>query len=116
MRWLVFLLAALLATALDLGLIGLFAYLSLMGYLLLRADEAARGPNALASRVAAGAGLALIGIHFFGVGDAVSLGAKVGLFQWLASGLILAAWQLQQSVSMGNPRELGDGGEQETSN
>ena len=85
-----------LQTALDLGLFGLMAYVGLVGMLLLRADQASRGPSALAGRTAAGAGLSLVAVHVFGLGDAISLGAKVGVFQWLAAGLILAAWQLQE--------------------
>ena len=85
-----------LQTALDLGLFGLMAYVGLVVMLLLRADQASRGPSALAGRTAAGAGLCLVAVHAFGLADAISLGAKVGVFQWLAAGLVLAAWQLQQ--------------------
>jgi hypothetical protein len=46
----------------------------------------APGPSALARHVAAGAGLSIVGIHFFGLADAVALGAKVGLFQWISPG------------------------------
>lgn len=84
-----------LQTGLDLGLLGLLAYVALFAYLIVRADQAARGPDVLVRRVGGGAGLALIGVHLFGMSDAISLGAKVGLFQWLASGLILAAWRSQ---------------------
>ena len=103
-----------LQTALDLGLIGLVSYASLMGYLLLRADQVARGPDVVARRVAAGAALVLTGVHVFGVADAVSLGAKIGLFQWLAGGLILGAWRTQQSVSMGESSQFRDSSEQTT--
>ena len=82
-----------LQTALDLGLFGLMAYVGLLVMLLVRADQASRGPSAFAGRTAAGAGLSLVVVHVFGLGDAISLGAKVGVFQWLAAGLVLAAWQ-----------------------
>ena len=85
-----------LQTALDLGLFGLMAYVGLVVMLLFRADQASRGPSSLAGRTAAGGGLSLVAVHVFGMGDAISLGAKVGVFQWLAAGLVLAAWQLQQ--------------------
>ena len=85
----------LLQTALDIGLVGLAAYVGLLALLLVRADQAARGDNRFAARVAAGAGLSLIGVHLFGLGDAVSLGAKVGLFQWIAAGLVLGAAAVQ---------------------
>ena len=90
-----------LQTALDLGLLGFVSYVSLLGYLLVRADQAAHGPELVARRVGAGAGLALIGVHFFGIVDAVSMGARVGLFQWLASGLILATWRMQRLGTVG---------------
>ncbi len=86
-----------LQTALDLGLPGLAVYLALLGYLLVRAREAADGADPTARCVAAGAGISLLAVHVFGLADAVPLGAKVGLLQWLASGLILAAWQIQRS-------------------
>lgn len=85
-----------LQTALDLGLVGLIAYGGLIGLLLFRSNQAARGPHDLAARTAAGAGLSLVGVHMFGLGDAISLGAKVGIFQWLAAGLVLAASRVQR--------------------
>ena len=93
--------------ALDLGLFGLMAYVGLVVMLLLRADQASRGPSALAGRTAAGAGLSLVAVHVFGLGDAISLGAKVGVFQWLAAGLVLAAWQLQQESKKRDLSERG---------
>ena len=85
-----------LQTALDVGLIGLAAYVGLLTIVLIRADRAARGTSRLAAHVAAGAGLSVAGVHLFGLGDAVSLGAKVGLFQWVAAGLVLGAWEIQR--------------------
>ena len=82
--------------ALDLGLVGLSVYIALIGTLLYRAERAARGPDLLARRIACGAGLALTAVHVFGLGDAISLGAKVGLFQWLGAGLVLAASRMQE--------------------
>ena len=89
-----------LQTALDLGVIGLAAYGGLVGLLLYRSDQAARGRSGFLARTAAGAGLALVGVHGFGLGDAISLGARVGLFQWLSSGLILATWRLQHETRL----------------
>jgi hypothetical protein len=43
-------------------------------------------------------------VSLFGLGDAVSLGAKIGLFQWMASGLILTAWRLQYPDARGGFR------------
>ena len=88
-----------LQTTLDVGFVGLFAYVSLLLYLLVRADQAVRGPALSAGRIGAAAGLSLAAAHFFGMADAIALGARVGLFQWLASGLILASWQTQRSTA-----------------
>lgn len=85
-----------LQTALDIGLIGLAAYCGLLVLLLQRAHQASRGPNATAAVVAAGAGIAIAAGVLFGIADAIALGAKVGIFQWLAAGLILAAAALQK--------------------
>jgi O-antigen ligase len=82
-----------LQTALDVGVVGLVAYVCLIALLLTRADRAARAGTGFVARVAGGAGLSLVAVHLFGIADAVSLGAKVGLFQWLACGLILAAYE-----------------------
>jgi putative inorganic carbon (HCO3(-)) transporter len=77
--------------ALDIGLVGLSVYLAFNLILLARADRMARHAAAPIAAIAAGAGLSLVGVHLFGVADAVALGARVGVFQWLAAGLILAA-------------------------
>jgi hypothetical protein len=82
-----------LQTALDVGAIGLGAYCGMLGFLLVRADQTARGRGGLNRAAAVGGGLSLVAACMFGVADAVTLGAKVGLFQWLAGGLILAAWR-----------------------
>jgi hypothetical protein len=79
--------------ALDVGLLGLCGYLLLMAAVMARAIRTARTANPLA-RVAAGAALSLVAVHIFGLGDAIALGAKVGLFQWLSVGLILGISRL----------------------
>ena len=86
----------LLQVALDIGLLGLCGYLLLIGTLLRDADRAARS-RGIAGRIAAGAGWSLVSVHLFGLGDAIALGAKVGLFQWLCAGLIVAASQVPRS-------------------
>jgi putative inorganic carbon (HCO3(-)) transporter len=90
-----------LQTALDIGLLGLVSYCALLVFLLIRADRAARGPSPLGRSAAAGACTAILAIHAFGLTDAVALGAKVGLFQWMAGGLILSAWRIQFPDSSG---------------
>ena len=81
--------------ALDLGIIGLLIYGALQVLLLIRADRTARSSSRFAARLAGAAGLSLVGVHAFGLGDTVALGARIGLFQWLASGFIIAAWHVQ---------------------
>lgn len=88
----------LIQVALDVGVLGLLGYVLLFSTLLLMADRIARTPGA-AGHIVAGAGLSLVGVHLFGIADAVALGAKVGVFQWLCSGLILAAAHLPPSAS-----------------
>ncbi len=86
-----------LQTALDVGLFGLVAYLAIIGFVLRRAAElvTGRGVETLARYVGVGAGLSVVSVHVYGLFDAVPLGAKVGLFQWLSCGLILAASRLR---------------------
>jgi putative inorganic carbon (HCO3(-)) transporter len=87
-----------LQTALDIGLLGLTAYGALVVWLMVRADRTIRGPSGLSRAAGAGAGTVLVAINAFGLTDAVALGAKIGSFQWVASGLILSAWRLQQGA------------------
>lgn len=78
-----------LQVALDVGLIGLSGYLVLFGTVVLVAKRAAC-ERSMAATIAAGAGLSLVAVHLFGINDAIALGAKVGGFQWLCAGLVLA--------------------------
>ena len=86
-----------LQTALDVGLCGLVAYLAIIGFVLRRAADlvTAPGVETLARYVGVGAGLSVVSVHVYGLFDAVPLGAKVGLFQWLSCGLILAASRMR---------------------
>jgi O-antigen ligase len=88
-----------LQTALDVGLIGLGAYVGLLVLLFARATAARDGPSKIAAFLTIGAAASLLGGLLFGLGDAIALGAKVGIFQWLASGFILAGWDLQRKAS-----------------
>lgn len=92
-----------LQTGLDIGAIGLAAYLAVLGFLFVRADCAMRGPAPVARVVAAGAAASLAAVHLFGLTDAVALGAKIGMLQWMAAGLILAASRVQASRAAGPP-------------
>jgi len=82
-----------LQTALDVGLVGSAAYWSVLAFLWLRASEASRGVSRLSRSASVGSGLSLVAVTLFGISDAVPLGSKVGMLQWIASGLILAAWR-----------------------
>jgi putative inorganic carbon (HCO3(-)) transporter len=84
----------LLQVALDFGLVGLLAYIVLQAMLLSAAFRSVGMRSAVSRRIAAGAGLTLVAALAFGAADAIALGAKVGIFQWAASGLILAAGRL----------------------
>lgn len=91
-----------LQTALDVGLIGLAAYVAVTAFILRRAYDMAVsiGGDGWVRSVGIAAGLSLLSVHIFGLLDAVALGTKVGIFQWLACGLVLAAWRLQKPDAM----------------
>ena len=46
-----------------------------------------------------GSGLALVAVTLFGLADAVPLGAKIGILQWAAAGLILAAHHVHAGLA-----------------
>ena len=88
-----------LQTALDVGIVGLVSYLAVIGLVMRRAFDLARlGGNAWTRRVGVGAALSVLSVHIYGVLDAVALGTKVGLFQWLSCGLVLAAWRIESAA------------------
>ena len=88
----------LLQTMLDTGLFGALVYVVLLCTLLWGAYRVSRGTGSVRRLVAPGAALALIGIHVFGIVDAIALGAKVGMFQWFAAGLVVSAMRLEREV------------------
>jgi putative inorganic carbon (HCO3(-)) transporter len=92
----------LLQAAVDLGLPGLAAYLGLWcgaGVALVAAHRAATDPWLRALAQGIGAGLAA---HFvFGLTDAISLGAKVGIFFWLALALAAGVYQVSRAQAPG---------------
>jgi putative inorganic carbon (HCO3(-)) transporter len=87
-----------LQTALDLGVAGLVVYVTLIGWVLRRALDLFRatGGDRWVRYVGVGAGLSVISVHAYGLLDAVALGTKVGVFQWLACGLVLGAWRVER--------------------
>ncbi len=79
----------------DLGLIGLIAFVALQGLSLVLAYQAFRQPLPVTVHwlmVGVLAGLAAHGI--FGLTDAVALGAKPGIFFWLLLALTAVVWRL----------------------
>ncbi len=92
-----------LQAALDTGLIGAAAYAALIGVLLATACRVANGLDGPARLAGAAGGLALLGVHVFGLTDAVALGATIGVFQWVASGFILMASAVQAQATPSRP-------------
>jgi putative inorganic carbon (HCO3(-)) transporter len=92
----------LLQVSADIGLPGLIAYLALWfgaAAMLVRVTRVAQ--NVASRRLASGFGAGLIAYFVFGIADAIALGAKVGIFFWIAMALIVS---LHESVHEG-PRE-----------
>jgi putative inorganic carbon (HCO3(-)) transporter len=79
-----------LQTALDIGLPGLVAYLSLLMVATTLAWRVHRGTGRAEGILALGLWGNLLAVHLFGLADAIALGAKVGLLFWLTLGLIAA--------------------------
>jgi putative inorganic carbon (HCO3(-)) transporter len=83
----------LLQTALDIGVVGLLAYLVLLGAVVRLGADTVRRSTALPGSIAFGGVVSLVAVHLFGLVDAIALGAKVGVLQWLICGLIMASYR-----------------------
>jgi putative inorganic carbon (HCO3(-)) transporter len=87
-----------LQTALDLGIPGLVAYIALlaaaitMGILVWK-----RAEQSWIRASAQGLVCGIFAQQVFGITDAIALGAKVGIFFWIALGLLAATYQLVHS-------------------
>jgi putative inorganic carbon (HCO3(-)) transporter len=79
-----------LQTALDLGLPGLIAYLALLGIAGATCWRCARHSDPLVRATALGLAAGLVGLHVYGLADALALGSKPGVAFWFALGLIAA--------------------------
>jgi putative inorganic carbon (HCO3(-)) transporter len=79
-----------LQTALDLGLPGLIAYLALLGIAMTICWRCARRGGPLVRATALGLAAGLVGLHVYGLADAVALGSKPGVAFWFTLGLIAA--------------------------
>ncbi len=78
----------------DLGLGGLVAYGALLLVAGAVAWQAIRGEDRMRGHIALGLLAALIGLHVYGLADALALGSKPGLAFWLALGVLGALAQL----------------------
>ena len=79
-----------LQTALDTGLPGLVAYVSLLWIASVLAWQVYRKAGPTEGILALGLWGNLLAVHLFGLTDAIALGAKVGLLLWVSIGLIAA--------------------------
>jgi putative inorganic carbon (HCO3(-)) transporter len=79
----------LLQVALDIGLPGLVAYLALWCGAAALLISVYRN-----SRVISGLAAGMVAYFAFGTSDAIALGAKVGIFFWVALGIIVAEKRL----------------------
>jgi hypothetical protein len=82
-----------LQTLLDVGVIGSIAYWGVMVFLIVRTCRLRHALSPLGRSVAIGSVVSLLAVGLFGVFDAVPLGSKIGILQWISGGLILAAWR-----------------------
>lgn len=77
-----------LQTALDLGIPGLVAYLALLGIALASCWQRARVGGPFTKALGLGLLSGLVGLHVYGLTDALALGSKPGLAFWMALGLV----------------------------
>ena len=80
-----------LQTGLDLGIVGLLAYVAMLimvGVMAWRVGRVDQSKRPFALGLLGG----IIALHLFGLTDALALGAKPGLLLWLAFGLITAMY------------------------
>jgi O-antigen ligase len=101
----------LLQAALDLGILGLIAYLSawiVVAILLVRVYR--RGSEPAYRVTAGGLGAGLIAHFVFSMTDAIPLGAKVGVLFWLTLALVVSLHQVALSETQSGYRDTaGDG-------
>ena len=85
-----------LQTALDLGILGLIAYISMLLIVGWMAWEVGKKDESLRP-FSLGLLSGIVALHLFGMTDALALGAKPGLLFWMALGLITAMHQIVTS-------------------
>jgi putative inorganic carbon (HCO3(-)) transporter len=85
----------LLHTGAELGLPGLIAYMAILGGVGFACHQVRRNAKELWMRTAArGLGAGQAAFFVFGLGDAIPLGAKPGIFFWVSLALILSLYNL----------------------
>jgi putative inorganic carbon (HCO3(-)) transporter len=99
-----------LQTALDLGLPGLVAYLALLMVAGMSCWRWARRGGPLARTVALGLAAGLVGLHVYGLTDALALGCKPGLAFWLALGLVASLERVGEQEGRGARERRSQGG------
>jgi O-antigen ligase len=88
---------ALLQAALDVGLPGLVAYLAIwfgIAHLLWRVHRDGGPRDRL---LAGGLGAGMLAYFLFGTADTIALGAKLGIFFWVALALITSMYQTREA-------------------
>jgi O-antigen ligase len=85
-----------LQTALDLGIPGMIAYVGIWSAAAwMLAGIFRHSENQLHRRIAIGLGAGLLAQFIFGMSDAIPLGAKVGIFWWVALAISAALFRLE---------------------
>lgn len=85
-----------LQTALDVGLPGLIAYLSLVGLALQQGWQTARRSPTLRP-IALGLMAGMVALHIFGLADALALGSKSALIFWVMLALLAVLPQVEEN-------------------
>ena len=97
-----------LQTALDIGIPGLIAYIALLLSATAMCYQVWLADSNSSRLLALGLWGNLVGVHVFGVGDAIALGAKVGVFLWFNLGLIAALHALHVRSVQRARRPVGE--------
>jgi putative inorganic carbon (HCO3(-)) transporter len=96
----------LLQTALDLGIPGLVAYVALLAVAITMGIQVWRRANESWIRASAqGLVCGIVAQQVFGITDAIPLGAKVGIFFWVALGILAAMYRLTSLQEPAGHRE-----------
>jgi putative inorganic carbon (HCO3(-)) transporter len=89
-----------LQTALDIGIPGLIAYMALLAAAFTMGVQIWRRCERKWIRAAAqGLVCGMVAQQVFGIADAIALGAKVGMFFWIALGVLAAMYRLVKPVT-----------------